>query len=98
MELLIFPSSSVNKELTCNAGDPGLIPMSGKSPGEGKGNPFEYSCLGNPMDSGTWQAAVHGVARVGHELVTKPQPPSTCRGKHAQGLLKILKPLGTHSH
>ena len=50
------------------------------------------------MDSGTWQAAVHGVARVGHELVTKPQPPSTCRGKHAQGLLKILKPLGTYSH
>ena len=46
---------------TCNAGDPGSIPGSGRSPGEGNGNPLQYSCLGNPMDRGAWQATVHGV-------------------------------------
>ena len=45
------------------------------SPGEGNGNPLQYSCLGNPMDRGAWQATVHGVARVGHGLATKPPPP-----------------------
>ena len=42
------------------------------SPGEGNGNPFQYSCLGNPMDRGARQATVHGVARVGQDLATKP--------------------------
>ena len=42
-----------------------------KSPGEGNGNPFQYSCLENPMDREAWWATVHGVARVGHDLVTK---------------------------
>ena len=41
----------------------GLIPGSGKSPGEGNGNPLQYSCLGNPMDRGTWRAAAYGVTR-----------------------------------
>ena len=50
------------KESTCNAGDLGLIPESGRSPGEGNGNPLQYSCLENPMDRGAWWAAVHGVA------------------------------------
>ena len=45
-----------------NAGDPHSIPGSGRSPGEGNGNPLQYSCLENPMDGGAWQAAVHGVA------------------------------------
>ena len=45
------------------AGDPGLIPGLRRSPGEGKGNPLQYSCLENPMDRGTWQATVHGVAK-----------------------------------
>ena len=44
-----------------NAGDEGLIPGSGRSPGEGHGNPLQYSCLGNPMDRGAWWATVHGV-------------------------------------
>ena len=52
----------------------GLIPGSGKSPGEENSNPLLYSCLGNPMDRGAWQATVHGVSRVGHSLVTKPPP------------------------
>ena len=66
-----FPHSSVNKESACNAGDPGSIPGSGRSPGEGNGNPLQYSCLRNPIDRGAWQATVHGVKRVGHYLATK---------------------------
>ena len=51
------------KVSACNAGDPGLIPGSGRSPGEGNGNPLQYSCLENPMGGGAWWAAVHGVAK-----------------------------------
>ena len=47
----------------CNVGDLGLIPGSGRSPGEGNGNPLQYSCLENPMDGGAWLATVHGVAK-----------------------------------
>ena len=71
---LSFPHSSVGKESACNAGDPGLIPGSGRSPGEGNGNSLQYSCLENPMDRGAWRATVYGVIRVGHNLVTKPPP------------------------
>ena len=54
-----FLHSLVGKESTCNAGDPGLIPGSERSPGEGSGNPLQYSCLEDPMDRGAWQAVVH---------------------------------------
>ena len=47
----------------CSAGDMGSIPGFGRSPGEGNGNPLQYSCLGNPVDGGAWQATVHGVAK-----------------------------------
>ena len=57
-----FPSSSDDKASACNAGDLGLIPGSGRSPGEGNGNPLQYSCLENFMDRGAQQATVHGVA------------------------------------
>ena len=70
-----FPHSSVGKSSACNAGDPGSIPGSGRSPGEENGSPLQYSCLENPMDKGAWQAAVHRIARVGHNLGTKPPPP-----------------------
>ena len=53
-----FPSSSVVKEFACNEGDLGSIPGSGRSPGEGNGNPLQYSCLENPMDRGAWGARV----------------------------------------
>ena len=53
---------SAGKESACSTGDSGLIPGSGRSPGEGKGNPLQYSCLENPMDRGAWWAAVHEVA------------------------------------
>ena len=58
-----FPGGSRVKNLPANAGDAGLIPGSGRSAGEGNGNPFQYSCLVNPMDRGAWQAIVHGVAK-----------------------------------
>ena len=64
----VFPHSSVGKESACNAGDLGWIPGSGRSPGEGNGNPLQYSCLENPMDRGAWWATAHGVARVRHDL------------------------------
>ena len=67
--------SSVSKSSACNAGDPGLIPGSGRSPEERNGNPLQYSRLENPMDRGAWWATVHGVARAGHDLVTKLPPP-----------------------
>ena len=50
------------KELVCNERDPGSIPGLGGSPGEGNGNPFQYSCLGTPKDREAWQATVHSVA------------------------------------
>ena len=70
--LLAFPHSLVGKESACSAGDLGLIPGSGRSPGEGNGNPLQYSCLENPIDRGAWQATVHGVTKARHDLVTKP--------------------------
>ena len=56
-----FPGGSEVKNLPDNAGDTGLIPGLGRSPGEGNGSPLQYSCLGNPMDRGVWWAAVYGV-------------------------------------
>ena len=56
-----FPGGSVVKNLPANAGDQGLIPGSGRSPGEGNGNPLQNSCLVNPMDRGAWWDTVHGV-------------------------------------
>ena len=58
-----FPGGSDGKESACNAGDVGLIPGLGRSPGEGNGNPFQYSCLENPMDRGAWQDTDRGVAK-----------------------------------
>ena len=58
-----FPGGSVVKNPPANAGDVGLIPGSGRSPGEGNGNPLQYSCLGNPMDREAWWATVHGVTK-----------------------------------
>ena len=58
-----FPGGSEVKASVCNAGDLGSIPGSERSPGEGNGNPLQYSCLENPMDTGAWWAIVHGVAK-----------------------------------
>ena len=68
--LIGFPGGSVVKNLPTK-GDLGLIPGLGRSPGEGNGNPLQYSCLKNPMDRGASLAIILGVARVQHGLVTR---------------------------
>ena len=60
---ICFPGGSEDKASACNVGDPGSIPGLGRSPGEGNGNPLQYSCLENPMDREAWQATVHRVAK-----------------------------------
>ena len=58
-----FLGGSDSKESACSAGDLGLIPGLGRSPGVGNGNPLQYSCLENSMDRGAWWATVHGVEK-----------------------------------
>ena len=58
-----FPRGSDGKASACNAGDPGSIPRLGRSPGEGNGNPLQYSCLENPMNRRAWRATVYGVTK-----------------------------------
>ena len=58
-----LPRGSVVKEPTCQAGDLGSVPGLGRFPGEGNGNPLQYSCLGNPMDRGAWWTLVPGVTK-----------------------------------
>ena len=58
-----FPGGPDGKESACNAGDPGLIPRLGRSPGGGSGNPLQYSCLEKSVDRGAWQATVHEVEK-----------------------------------
>ena len=75
METEGFPSGSDGKESAYNAGDPGSIPGSGRSLGEGNGYPLQYSCLENSMDRGAWRAPIHRVTeseghRVRHDWVT----------------------------
>ena len=59
----LFPGDSDSKESACDAGGQASIPGSGRSPGGGRGNPLQYSCLENPMDRGVWRAAVLGVSK-----------------------------------
>ena len=65
-----FPYGSDGKESACNAGDTDSIPGSGRSPGEGNGNPLLYSCLGNPWTEGPGQLQSMGSQRVRHDLAT----------------------------
>ena len=58
-----FPGGSEGKASACNAGDLGSIPGPGRSPGEGNGNPLQYSCLENPMNREAWQTTVHGISK-----------------------------------
>ena len=62
-ECLGFPGGSDGKESAGNVGDPGSIPGSGRSPGEGNDNPLQYSCQENPMKRGAWPTTVHGIAK-----------------------------------
>jgi len=63
MLMSTLPWGAEVKASACSAGDLGSIPGSGRSPGEGNGNPLQYSCLENPMDGGAWWATVYGVAK-----------------------------------
>ena len=63
-----FPGGSDSNESAYNAGDMGSIPGLGRSPGGGYGNPLQYSCLENSVDSGTWRATVHGITKRGTYL------------------------------
>ena len=77
-----FPGDVSGKEPACNSGDVkdvGSIPASGRSPGEGNGNPPQHSCLENPMDRGAWRAIVRGVTK-GQTGLSKPQ--QTTRLEH----------------
>ena len=59
------PGGPASKESAYNAGDAGLIPGWGRSPGDGNGYPLQYSCLENPVDRGAWWATIHGVTKSG---------------------------------
>ena len=63
MQIKGFPVGSKNKESVCYRGDLGSVPGFGRSPGEGNGNPLQYSCLENSIDRGAWQTTVHGVIK-----------------------------------
>ena len=76
-----FPGGSVVKNPPANAADMGSIPGSGRSPGEGNGNPLQYSCLENPMDREPWKAAVRGVAKSETQLGDRTTT-TTCTHTH----------------
>ena len=87
----MLPGGSEVKASTFNAGDLGSIPGLGRSPGEGNGNPLQYSCLENPMDGGAWWAIVHGVAKsqtrlsdFTHSLRALVRRVSVTKGENAQ--------------
>ena len=86
-----FPGGSVVKYPPANASDAGSIPGLGRSLGEGNGSPFQYSCLGNPLDRGARQAPVHeGRKRVGCDLATKQQQLSM-QDHHREKLMVFTK-------
>ena len=68
-----FPGGSDSEESACNVGDQGSVPGLGRFPGEGNGNPLQYSCLGNSMDSGAWGTNVPGVTKCGTRFNNKDQ-------------------------
>ena len=91
---IIFPGGSVVKNLPANEGDTGdlgLIPGLGRSPGEGNGNPLQYSCLENPMDRGAWRATVHRIAK-SQDMIERVNN-NQCQGQtlHQQKKLQLAE-------
>ena len=80
-----------------NAVDMSLIPGSGRSPGGGKGNPLQYSCLENPMDRGAWGAPVHGLQRVGHDSLTEHRCTQDIMDKHTHTQMDIKAKSGSQN-
>ena len=88
-----FPGGSVVKNLPASAGDAGdtgSVPGTGKTPGGGNDNPFQYSCLGNPMDRGAWWATVHTVAKSQTQLRTARSIPGVALLDHMIGLFLVF--------
>ena len=81
------------QETACNEGDMGSILRLGRSPGEGNGNSLPDSGLGSPLGRGAWQARVHGVTRLGHDLATRPPPPMKTIGLWASHVVLMVKNL-----
>ena len=92
-----FPVGSNGKESACNAGDPSLIPGSGRSLGEGHGNPLQYSCLENPMDGGNRWAPIHGVEKSQDTTEQLTHSNVRCRGRHLVILRDFDKDTSTWS-
>ena len=90
----VMPSSVKNPPAV--DGDMGSVSGSGRALGEGNGNPLQYFCPENPMDGGAWQATVHGLPRVGHDLVTKQQWKIT--KPYTMAELQAKRKLGPESH
>ena len=90
-----FPGGSVVKNPPTNAGDMGLIPESGRSPGEGNGNSLQNSCLGNSMNRGVWRATVHGGGKESN--TTKQLNKNNKAHYKPQFLLLLLLPLSHFS-
>ena len=88
-EILGFPGGSDGKESACNTGDVGSISRSGRSPGEGNGNPLQYPCLGNPMKRGAWWVTVRGVTK---ELDMAERLSTHATGTEPTGRLVLLHP------
>ena len=92
-----FPGGSEGKEPTCNAGDLGLIPGLGRSPGGGHGNPLQYSCLENPYGQRSLAATVHGVAKSRTRLSTRSTILSPARVRIFFEAQSLKKPVTRHS-
>ena len=91
-----FPSDLDSKESTCNAGGPGLIPGLGKSPGEGNGDSFQYSCLESPMDKGACWATVHEVAKESDTTEVTEHACILALPDHWEESLNLSEPLFFH--
>ena len=88
-----LPRGLSGKESACNAGDPGSILGSGRSPGIGSGSSLQYSCLGNFTDRGAWQATVHGVAKSWAQLSSRGTKANVLKAVIESG--DICQPLGS---
>ena len=87
------PGGSAGKESACHVGDLGLIPGLGRSPGEGKGYPLQYSGLENPMARGAWRATVRGVAELGTTPSLRPLSPAEGGERRRRRVMGRVVPL-----